>query len=174
MEIKKMKSLLILFSYHHNNTQKIAEVIAQVLDAKIMRPQEINPEELQEYDLVGFGSGIYSAKHHRTLLDLVDKLPEVTDRKSFIFSTAALTSDKKLTKDHSALREKLQSKGYVVVNDFQCKGFNTNSFLKYLGGMNKGRPNTEDLEHTREFAESLKLELQEVKSEHIDTISIRQ
>ncbi len=60
-----MKSLLVLFSYHHNNTEKIANVFAKVLDAQIKTPQQINPEELQEYSLIGFGSGIYSAKHHR-------------------------------------------------------------------------------------------------------------
>jgi flavodoxin len=124
-----------------------------------MNPRDVNPEELQEYDLVGFGSGIYSAKHHKSLLDLADKLPQATDCKSFIFSTAALTGEKKLTKDHSTLREKLQSKGYVIIDDFQCKGFNTNNFMKYLGGMNKGRPNAEDLQHAEEFAESLKQEL---------------
>ena len=155
-----MKSLLIVFSYHHNNTQKIANIIAEVLDAKIMKPREINPEELQEYDLVGFGSGIYSAKHHRTLLDLADKLPLVTDCKSFIFSTAALTGEKKLTKDHSKLREKLQSKGYVIVDDFQCKGFNTNSFMRFFGGMNRGRPNAKDLKNAEEFAQKLKQKLQ--------------
>jgi hypothetical protein len=30
------------------------------------------------------------------------------------------------------------------------------SFLKYIGGMNKGRPNAEDLKHAEEFAENLK------------------
>jgi flavodoxin len=44
----------------------------------------------------------------------------------------------------------------MILDDFQCKGFNTNSFMKYLGGMNKGRPNTEDLKHAEEFAEKLK------------------
>ena len=142
-----MKSLLVLFSYHHNNTEKIAKVFAKVLNAQIKTPQQINPEELQEYALIGFGSGIYGAKHHKFLLDLADKLPQVTNRKAFIFSTGALTGKAKIVKDHSLLREKLQSKGYMILGDFQCKGFNTNSFMKYFGGMNKGRPNVEDLKH---------------------------
>lgn len=149
-----MKSLLVLFSYHHNNTEKIANVFAKVLDAQIKTPQQINPEELQEYSLIGFGSGIYGAKHHKVLLDLADKLPQVTNRKSFIFSTGALTRE--VAKNHSPLREKLQSKGYMIVDEFACKGFNTNSFMKYFGGMNKGRPNAEDLKHAEEFAQNLK------------------
>jgi len=54
------------------------------------------------------------------------------------------------------LREKLQSKGYMIVDEFSCKGFNTNSFLKLFGGMNKGRPNALDLKHAEEFAQNLK------------------
>jgi len=155
-----MKSLLVLFSYHHNNTEKVANVFAKVLDAQIKTPQQINPKELQEYILIGFGSGIYGGEHHKDLLDLADNLPQVTNRKAFIFSTSAMTGEAKVAKDHSLLREKLQSKGYMIVDEFSCKGFNTNSFLKYFGGMNKGRPNAEDLKHAEEFAQNLKQNLQ--------------
>ena len=155
-----MKSLLVLFSYHHNNTEKITNVFAKVLDAQIKTPQQINPEELQAYDLIGFGSGIYGGKHHELLLDLADNLPQVTNRNAFIFSTSAMTGKAKVAKDHSLLREKLQSKGYMIVDEFSCKGFNTNSFMKYFGGMNKGRPNAEDLKHAEGFAQNLKQNLQ--------------
>ena len=151
-----MKSLLVLFSYHHKNTEKVANVFAKVLDAQIKTPQKIHPEELQEYNLIGFGSGIYDEKHHKLLLEFADKIPQVTNRKAFIFSTSALQGKAKVAKDHSLLREKLQSKGYMIVDEFSCKGFNTNSFLKYFGGMNKGRPNAKDLKHAEEFAQNLK------------------
>jgi flavodoxin len=149
-----MKSLLVLFSYHHNNTERIANVFAKVLDAQTKTPQQTNPEELQEYDLVGFGSGIYGARHHEALLDLADRLPEVNNRKAFIFSTSSDLEP--LAKNHSALRERLQSKGYVIVDEFTCAGFNTNSFSRLFGGINRGRPNAEDLKHAEEFAENLK------------------
>ena len=157
-----MKSLLVLLSYHHNNTQKIANVFAKILDAQIKTPQQIDPEELQEYSLIGFGSGIYSEKHHESLLDLADKLPQVTNRKAFIFSTSSDLEP--LAKNHSALREKLQSKGYVIVDEFSCAGFNTNSFIKLFGGINKGRPNAQDLQRAEEFAQSLKRAPGEVHS----------
>jgi flavodoxin len=48
----------------------------------------------------------------------------------------------------------------MIVDEFSCKGFNTNSFLKYFGGMNKGRPNAEDLKHAEEFVQNLKQNLQ--------------
>ena len=154
------KCILVLYSYHHKNTEKVAKFFAQVLDAQIKKPKEIHPEELQEYDLIGFGSGIYGAKHHKLLLDLADVLPQNLNGKAFIFSTGALTGKKKAAKDHSLLRKKLESKGYMIVDEFQCKGFNTNSFMKYFGGMNKGRPNEEDLKYAQDFAYNLKRNLQ--------------
>lgn len=151
-----MKTLLIVCSYHHHNTEKVAQVFAKVLDAEIKMPSEVNTEELQEYDLIGFGSGIYSARHHENLLNLAGRIPSVTNKNAFIFSTAAILGDAKVAKDHLRLRERLQSKGYVIVDEFSCKGFNTNSFLKYFGGMNKGRPNESDLKYAEEFAMNLK------------------
>jgi flavodoxin len=148
-----LNCLLIVYSYHHNNTQKVAEVFANVLDAQIKTPQQTDPQELQEYDLVGFGAGIDSGKHYKPLLDFADKLPQAEGKKAFIFSTSGIAE---LTKNHAALREKLQSKGYVIVDEFNCRGFNTNSFLKYFGGMNKGRPNTEDLQAAETFAQKIK------------------
>lgn len=47
-------------------------------------------------------------------------------------------------------------KGYTIVDEFMCPGFNTNSFLKLFGGINKGRPNAEDLKHAETFAKNLK------------------
>jgi flavodoxin len=164
-----MKSLLVLFSIHHKNTEKIANVFAKVLDAQITTPQQINPEELQEYSLIGFGSGIYGGKHHKVLLDLADKLPKTTNKKAFIFSTCGAPMKfmelesaeftRYVAENHSSLSEKLQSKGYVIVDEFSCAGFNTNSFLKLFGGINKDRPNAEDFKHAKEFAQNLKKNL---------------
>jgi flavodoxin len=159
-----MKTLVIVFSYHHKNTEKIAQVMAKVLDAPIKTPQQIHPAELQEYDLIGFGSGIYGSKHHSALLVLADSLSQVTDKKTFLFSTCgapAIAVDRGHVNDyifkaHSALKEKLQMKGYTIVDEFMCPGFNTNSFLKLFGGINKGRPNAEDLKHAETFAKNLK------------------
>lgn len=130
-----MKSLLVVFSYHHHNTQKIAEVFAKVLDAQIITPLQCDSSKLSKYDLVGFGSGIDSGKHYKPLLDLADTLPKVSGKKAFIFSTCGNPFDvqKYAGKCHSSLRKKLVSKGYVIVDEFICPGFNTNSFLKFFG-----------------------------------------
>ena len=151
-----LKSLIIVHSYHHNNTQKIAQAMAKILQAKVKSPKETTPAELNEYDLIGFGAGIDSGKHYRELLEFADSLPQITEKQAFIFSTSGVTGEKKRAKDHTSLRTKLQDKGYIIVDEFQCKGFNTNVFLKYFGGMNKNRPNQEDLQNAEAFAEKLK------------------
>ncbi len=150
-----MRTLLVLYSYHHMNTEKVAMAMAQVLDAVIQWPEEVEPGDLPSYDLVGFGSGIYGERHHNLLFNLVERLPNVSGKRAFIFSTSAIMGKQKVANDHRRLRERLESKGYVIVDEFACKGYNTNSFLRYFGGMNRGRPNTEDLEHAEEFARSL-------------------
>jgi flavodoxin len=98
-----MNSLIVCYSYHHKNTEKIAQVFSTVFDALIQVPQLIKPDELHAYDLVGFGSGIYSAKHHQLLLDLADTLSPVTNKHAFLLSTSALTSKDKAAKDHATL-----------------------------------------------------------------------
>ena len=146
------KCLIIVYSYHHNNTSKIADEFSKVLNAQVIAPDHVNQEELEEYELLGFGAGIDSGRHYKPLLDLADKLPKVNNKPAFIFSTSAIQGEAKVAKDHSILRQKLQSKGYTIIGEFSCKGFNTNSFLKYLGGMNKGRPDRSDLKDAQEFA----------------------
>ncbi len=104
-----LKSLIVVHSYHHNNTQKIAQAMAKTLEAKVKSPKETNPQELNQYDLIGFGAGIDSGKHYRELIEFVDSLPQNNNRKAFIFSTSGVTGEKKRTKDHSTLRIKTAS-----------------------------------------------------------------
>jgi flavodoxin len=150
-----MRALVVVYSYHHMNTEKVAKAMAGVLDAEVRTPDEVDPATLGDYDLVGFGSGIYGARHHASILELADGLPRVSDGKAFIFSTSAIMGRDKVASDHELLRGKLRSRGYVIVDEFACKGFNTNSFLRHFGGMNRGRPNEKDLGDAEDFAKKL-------------------
>jgi flavodoxin len=158
-ESPQVKSLVIVFSYHHNNTEKIANACANVLGAEVKTPQQVKPEEIAEYDLVGFGSGIYSATFDPSVLDLSDRLPNAAGKKAFLFSTygapAFIANREFIEKNHQQIREKLQAKGYTVIGEFGCAGWNTNSFLKYFGGLNKGRPNAHDLGNAEAFARDM-------------------
>ena len=155
-----LKSLVVVFSYHHRNTEKIANACAKVLGAEVKTPQQVKPEEIAKYDLVGFGSGIYSATFDRAVLDLADRLSNAAGKKAFLFSTygapAVFAGGDFVRNNHSQIREKLQAKGYTVIGEFGCAGWNTNSFLKFFGGLNKGRPDAEDLKNAEAFARDIK------------------
>jgi len=74
---KIIKTLIIYASVHHNNTEKIACAMAEALNADMMRISEVNLEVLEKYDLIGFGSGIYYGKFHKSIIRLLEVLPKV-------------------------------------------------------------------------------------------------
>ena len=146
------KALVICQSYHHGNTLKIALAMANVLQAEIKKPIEIEIDKLPDYDLIGLGSGINNGELHPSLFKLLGKIDNPRKQKVFIFSTSTLFVDAM----HQKFRAALQKKGFETVGEFNCKGFMTYSFTKYLfGGLNRGRPNKKDLREAKQFAEKL-------------------
>ena len=147
-----MKTLIVYTSVHHQNTENVAKVMAEALEADLISVANAKPEMPANYDLVGFGSGIYFGKHHKTLLQFVEMLPPVIQKQAFVFSTSG---DGKIN-HHAALKEKLVNKGFAVVDEFCCRGWDTVGPLKLFGGINKGRPDENDLAAARAFARGLK------------------
>ncbi len=146
------KILIICESVHHGNTMKVAGAIGEILNAKIVKPENFDIKTISGYDLLGFGSGIYGGAHHKNLLDLADRLETQNGKKAFIFSTSMI----RMSVMHKALRDKLLKRGFDIKGEFQCKGFTDQSILKFLsGGINKGRPNKKDLQKARTFAKKL-------------------
>ena len=148
-----MKTLIICESIHHGCTKKIADAMAGVLAAEVKKPAEVDINRLGDYDLVGFGSGIYMGKMHKNLIKLIDSLPK-PGKNAFIFSTAGGANEN--MKNHRALKEMLTGKGFKVVDEFTCRGFDTFGPFKLIGGLNKGKPDADDLENARKFAAKLK------------------
>ena len=149
----KMKTLIICVSIHHGNTEKIAKAMAEVLNAKLAKPNEVNINELSKYDLIGFGSGIYAGEHHETLLNFADKLSQLQNKKAFIFSTRGILPVRLC---HKSLRKKLLEKNFDVIAEFSCRGLLTEWPFNVIGGINKNRPNKKDLENAKNFARGLK------------------
>jgi len=150
-----MNALIIYTSIHHGNTKKVAERMAKVLEAKLIRPEEIDPNEINNYDLIGFGSGIYAFKHHNNLIGLVEKLSDFAGKKAFIFSTCG-GNERDIKRNHKKLREKLKEKKFDIIGEFSCKGWDSFGPLRLIGGMNKGRPDENDFKMAENFANELK------------------
>lgn len=154
-----LRALLVVVSYHHGNTEKIARAMAGVLGADVVTPEQVLPERLYEYDLVGFGSGIYAGTFDPAMTALADRLSFDAGKRCFLFSTygapAFAVTPEFTGKNHEEMRQKLAAKGYAVLGEFGCAGWNTNSFLNYFGGINRGRPDAGDLRNAEAFAEEM-------------------
>jgi len=159
----ELKTLIICASIHHGNTLKIAKVIAEVIGAEIVRTWEVEPDQVAAYDLVGFGSGVYYGALHKSLCKFVEKLPQVHGNKVFIFSTSGISKIPLIHDYHRSIKKALKKRGYEVIGEFTCRGYNTHGPFKWFGGINKGRPNERDLEHARSFAEEILERLEELR-----------
>ena len=50
-----MKTTIIYVSIHHGNTEKVAKILAKVLNSYPKKLDQIDPNGLSEFDLIGFG-----------------------------------------------------------------------------------------------------------------------
>jgi len=130
--------------------------MSNALNAELLQVEQVDVNVLAEYDLIGFGSGIYYGKYHKSLLELIDKLPVLENKKAFIFSTSGLRKIPFIHDFDKPLKEKLLEKGFDIIGEFSCRGFDTYGASKIIGGLHKGRPNEEDLKQAEHFARGLK------------------
>ncbi|MFM7033867.1 MAG: flavodoxin family protein [Planctomycetia bacterium] len=146
------RRLLLVTSYHHGNTAKIAESMAGVLGAEVATPESVPYTSLADYGLIGFGSGVYYGRMHEALFDWLRGLPDATvpSTPAFIFSTSGLPFLAKIW--HWPLRRLLARKGFRVVGEFTCRGFDTWGPLWLTGGLNRSHPDARDLFRARTFA----------------------
>ncbi len=60
---------------------------------------------------------------------------------------------------HRPLRRGLEKKGFEVVGEFSCRGYDTYGALWLIGGLNRKHPDEQDLLRAERFAEQLSHEL---------------
>lgn len=141
-----MKTLVIYSSKHHMNTEKTALAIGVELGADVKKLADVQPGDLDAFDLVGFGSGINGWDVHPELSELVTRLERRERQKAFIFTTCA--SNKDYTSKFRAL---LAGKGFDVVGEFHCAGLWTPLFFR----IRSGHPDESDINRARAFAHGL-------------------
>ncbi len=152
---RDLKILIVCKSKHHENTWKVAKAIGDVLDAEIMKPDEDHNFSITDYDLLGLGSGIYWSRYHKNISKFVDNLPNVENKKAFIFSTSGLRRIPIINGYGKKIKKKLSKKGFETIGEFSCRGYDSFSYFKLVGGIHKGRPNEKDLKEAKEFAKNI-------------------
>ncbi|MET9509567.1 flavodoxin family protein [Streptomyces flavidovirens] len=152
--IVTMKAVIVCASVSHGNTRRVADTMAPLLGAKVVAPEEADLGELVGADLVGFGSGVFYSRLHPRLTDFVKALPTGRGR-AFVFATSGLP-EIPVAPFTRPLVQLLEGKGFDVAGSFSCRAFDTWAPFKIVGGINKQRPNVEDLAAARVFAERLR------------------
>ncbi|SOB82169.1 flavodoxin family protein [Streptomyces sp. 1331.2] len=149
-----MKAVIVCASVSHGNTRRIAEAMGRVLSAPVVEPERLDPAGLAAYDLVGFGSGIFSGRFHPLLRGFVRSVPEGQCGRAFVFATSGLPELRVRPFSRPLVRE-LERKGFEVADTFACRGFDTWLPFRLVGGINKARPDGGDLAAAGAFAEGL-------------------
>ena len=150
-----MKAVIVCVSVSHGNTRRIAEAMAQPLAAPVVEPEELDPADLADHDLVGFGSGVFTGRLHPRLREFVRALPPAQQPcRAFVFATSGLPEPgfRPFTRPLTRL---LQPKGFEVAGSFTARGHDTWLPFKLVGGINKHRPDARDLAAARAFATGL-------------------
>ena len=65
-----MKTAICYYSRHHGNTRKVLDAMAQRNDIDLIDVTSRVAVHLEDYDCIGFASGIYYSKFQETVLDL--------------------------------------------------------------------------------------------------------
>ncbi len=141
-----MKTAICYYSYHHHNTLKVIEAMKEAGDVDLICVTTRQAVHLEEYDCIGFASGIYGFCMHPSVLEFAKQyLPE--GKKVFFVYTYAGAKGKG-AKDLRAIAE---GKGCTVLGEFGCRGFNTFGPFKLFGGSGKGLPSQKDLAEAQDF-----------------------
>lgn len=145
-----MKTAIIYYSRHHRNTKKLIDAIAAGHDVTAIDASEVKTADLSGYDAVGFASGIYYSKFHKTVLEFAGQnLPEGKD----VFFLYTCGADKKGYTD--AIGECVKKRNARILGEYGCLGYDTFGPFKLVGGIAKGHPDDNDVNGAVAFYNSL-------------------
>lgn len=132
-----MKILIIVKSKRKGNTMQVAEAMAEVAPVTVTDLENAKGFNIDEYDVIGLGSGIFLGKHYKEIIKFSGT---VNNKFCFVFSTSGFND---LNKVNNALIKHLEGQGNTLLGSFTCRGV----FL----GKHKGHPDMEDFDSAQSF-----------------------
>jgi len=140
-------AIIIYVSFYNNNTLKLAKTMAQTLGCSYITADKALNMNLDAYETIGLGSGIYFGQHHPKLFEIASKLSEIPQN-VFLFSSRG---NPFLGKYHQPLKDALNRKTKNIIGDFSVRGYDGTGPWVIIGGGNKGKPNEKDLKKAIRF-----------------------
>lgn len=145
-----MKTAIVYYSRHHGNTKKLLEAIEKQNEVTLIDITQEPSVDLRAYDRIGFASGIYYSKFHKSLLKFAEQNLPNGKQTFFIYTYGA--EKKGYT---TAITEAVKKNNAQILGEFGCFGFNTFGPFKLIGGIAKGHPNTGDIANAVDFYKKL-------------------
>lgn len=146
-----MKTAIVYYSRHHENTKKLIDAIAKKYDITMIDATKETTADLNEYERIGFASGIYYSKFHKSVLQFAEQNLPMNKKVFFLYTYGAKKEG--YTK---AITDVVEKKKARIQGEFGCLGFNTFGPFKLIGGIAKGHPDQTDLENAVSFYKKLK------------------
>jgi len=148
---EKMKTAIVYQSYHHGNTKKLLDAIAEKYEVTLIDAEKQRDYDLSQYDRIGFASGIAVGKFYSKVLKAMkEKLPE--GKEVFFIFTCGVMKDRYT----NAAKKIARKKNAKILGEYGCLGYDTVGIFKLFGGFAKGHPTREEIEKAVEFYGSLK------------------
>lgn len=147
-----MKALVIYCSQYKKNTEKIAGVFAEKANCDLINIKDIGEINIEKYNVIGFGSGVYRESLSPKLFRLAEKL-NLEGKNVFVFSTSGVG----MKFYNNSLIRLLESKGAIVKGSFACKGnfiaseFTDKKIFNIIGKLSQGHPNDRDIKEAERF-----------------------
>ena len=141
-----MKTAICYYSRHHGNTRKVLEAMAQVGEVELIDVTVRQAVHLEDYDCIGFASGIYYGRFHNSVLHFAEQYLPKGKRVFFVCTYGARR--RSYTR---AISQVVQAKDCRVLGEFGCRGHDTFGPLQLFGGVAKRHPDERDLKQAGDF-----------------------
>lgn len=138
-----MKTLIIYFSAHHGNTEKVALHICKELNYDCVSVKDAEKVNLDDYNGVIFGSGVYAFSMSKQIIKFVESnVNQLKGKKLGLILTSGILNKKFVEKAEKTFNDF----GLSLDKKYHCLGFDTFGPLRFIGGINKKHPDSNDLE----------------------------
>jgi len=145
-----MKTCICYKSSHHQNTLKLLEAIKKDNNVDLIDVLKEPNKDISNYDVIGIASGIVYSKYYKEVIKFVnDNLPQ--NKKVFFIHTAG---DPRKNQNKS-VKDIADSRNCITIGTYFTKGFDTYGPFKLIGGINKERPNDEDIQGAINFYKNI-------------------
>lgn len=145
-----MKTAICYYSRHHGNTLKVLQAMAGEGDVDLIDVTLRQSVRLEEYDCVGFASGIYAFEFQKAVVEFARQYLPQGKPVFFVYTYGGAKGS-----GAKAVAEIAREKNCPILGEFSCKGYDTFGPFKLVGGIAKGHPNERDLEKARRFYRDL-------------------